>query len=86
MPGRVFDHDFRRRRVDRNAATGSYWVSQMVIAIRMFSRMKQLQSLSLLVIGLFILVPGQPVFAADTDGIAKCDKLAAHPDDPYRTA
>ena len=48
--------------------------------------MKQLQSLSLLVIGLFILVPGQPVFAADTDGIAKCDKLAAHPDDPYRTA
>ncbi len=48
--------------------------------------MKKTRTFSLLIFGLFILLFRQPVFAADADSIAKCDQLAAHPDDPYRTA
>ena len=51
-----------------------------------FSQMKQLQIFGISVLGVFVLLFGQQAFAADADRIAKCDQLAAHPDDSYRTA
>ena len=50
-----------------------------------FSQMKQLQIFGISVLGVFVLLFGQQAFAADADRIAKCDQLAAHPDDSYRT-
>ena len=51
-----------------------------------FSQMKQLQIFGISVLGVFVLLFGQQAFAADADRITKCDQLAAHPDDSYRTS